>query len=61
MDLLSETFARALENRLQFNGYKASSKRAWLYEIARNLLIDSARKGQVELESAQRIGINAQR
>jgi len=49
-DLMAETFARALV------GYRAAPPDepvAWLFTIARNLLIDSARRGQVE-ESARR-------
>src|SRR3954447_15010375 len=49
-DLMAETFARALV------GYRTAppdEPAAWLFAIARNLLIDSARRGQVE-ESARR-------
>src|SRR5215218_4272736 len=49
-DLMAETFARALV------GYRSAPPDepvAWLFTIARNLLIDSSRRGQVE-ESARR-------
>ena len=46
-DLVAETFARALEHRLQYDPSKGPTV-AWLLGIARNLMIDSARRGQVE-------------
>ncbi|RKQ93976.1 RNA polymerase sigma-70 factor (ECF subfamily) [Solirubrobacter pauli] len=49
-DLMAETFARALvHHRTNPSGEPV----AWLLVIARNLLVDSARRGQVE-ESARR-------
>src|SRR4051812_5622876 len=49
-DLMAETFARALvHHRTNPPGEPV----AWLLVIARNLLVDSARRGQVE-ESARR-------
>jgi len=49
-DLMAETFARALvHSRTNPEGEPV----AWLFVIARNLLVDSARRGQVE-ESARR-------
>jgi RNA polymerase sigma-70 factor, ECF subfamily len=43
-DLVAETFARALEHRLQYDASKGPAV-AWLWGIARNLMIDSARPG----------------
>src|SRR3954469_8704850 len=49
-DLMAETFARAL---VHYQKEPPEEPAAWLFTIARNLLIDSARRGQVE-ESARR-------
>ena len=49
-DLMAETFARAL---VHYQTDPPREPAAWLFSIARNLLIDSARHGQVE-ESARR-------
>jgi RNA polymerase sigma-70 factor (ECF subfamily) len=49
-DLMAETFARAL---VHYRAARLEEPVAWLFTIARNLLIDSARRGQVE-ESARR-------
>jgi RNA polymerase sigma factor (sigma-70 family) len=55
-DLVAETFARALEHRAQYELAKGPTV-AWLLGIARNLMIDSARRGQVESESRARLGM----
>jgi RNA polymerase sigma-70 factor (ECF subfamily) len=55
-DLVAETFARALEHRLQYDPSKGPAV-AWLLGIARHLLIDSARRGQVESDSRERLGM----
>ena len=55
-DLVAETFARALEHRAQYDASKGATV-AWLLGIARNLMIDSARRGQVESESRERLGM----
>ena len=55
-DLVAETFARALEHRLQYDASKGPAV-AWLLGMARNLMIDSARRGQVESESRERLGM----
>jgi RNA polymerase sigma-70 factor, ECF subfamily len=55
-DLVAETFARALEHRTQYDGQKGPAV-AWLLGIARNLMIDSARRGHVEATSRQRLGM----
>ena len=49
-DLMAETFARAL---VRYRSAPPDDPAAWLFVIARNLLVDSARRGQVE-ESARR-------
>jgi RNA polymerase sigma-70 factor (ECF subfamily) len=55
-DLVAETFARALEHRLRYDPSKGPPV-GWLLGIARNLMIDSARRGQVESESRERLGM----
>ncbi len=57
-DLVAETFARALEKRTVFDPTRGSAV-GWLLGIARNLIIDSARRGQVEAVSRVRLGMAA--
>src|SRR5215212_6931354 len=45
-DLVAETFARALEHRRTYDPRKGPAV-AWLFGIARNLIVDAERKGQV--------------
>lgn len=56
LDLVAETFARALERREQFDGDRGPAV-AWLVAIARNLLIDAARRGHVDDASRRRLGM----
>lgn len=55
LDLTAETFARALEHA----GDSAAEQRAsaWLYAIARNLLTDSYRRGQVADDARRRLAL----
>ncbi|MCW3013028.1 MAG: polymerase sigma factor [Solirubrobacterales bacterium] len=46
-DIVAETFARALEHRGRFDPQRGPGGIAWLLGIARNLLIDAARRGRV--------------
>ena len=55
-DLVAETFARALERRAQFDPARGPAV-GWLLGIARNLIVDSARHGQVEAASRVRLGM----
>ena len=55
-DLTAETFARALEHRAQYQPEKGPAI-GWLLGIARNLIIDSARRGKIEAESRLRLGM----
>lgn len=55
-DLIAETFARALERRRQYEENRGPAV-AWLLGIARNLIVDSARRGQVEATSRSRLGM----
>ncbi len=50
LDLVAETFARALERREQFDPERGSAI-GWLLTIARHLLLDAARRGRVADES----------
>jgi RNA polymerase sigma-70 factor (ECF subfamily) len=51
-DLMAETFARAL---VRFRTAPPDEPAAWLFTIARNLLIDSARRGQVEASARRKL------
>jgi RNA polymerase sigma factor (sigma-70 family) len=55
-DLTAETFARALAGRARFDPEQAP-ERAWLFGIARHLLADSVRAGQVEDSVRRRLGM----
>jgi RNA polymerase sigma factor (sigma-70 family) len=57
-DLVAETFARALEKRMQFDPARGPAI-GWLLGIAHNLIVDSARRGQVESGSRARLGMSA--
>jgi RNA polymerase sigma factor (sigma-70 family) len=57
LDLLSETFAKALERRAQFRGSSAEEEQAWLYSIARTELSHYWRSGQVERAAMQRFAV----
>jgi RNA polymerase sigma factor (sigma-70 family) len=55
-DLTAETFARAFERRGQYDPARGPGV-AWVLGIARNLLIDSARRSRVVDESRVRLGV----
>jgi RNA polymerase sigma factor (sigma-70 family) len=57
-DLVAETFARALANRAQFDPARGPAV-GWLIGIARHLIIDSGRRGEVEAASRVRLGMEA--
>jgi RNA polymerase sigma factor (sigma-70 family) len=56
-DLLSETFATALERRHQFRGSSAEEEQGWLYSIARSELSHFWRDGKVERIALARLGV----
>jgi RNA polymerase sigma factor (sigma-70 family) len=56
LDLVAETFARALERRGQFDQHRGSAV-GWLLGIARNLLLDAMREGRVAETSRRRLGM----
>src|SRR3954452_8154731 len=51
-DLMAETFARAL---VHYRTSPPEAPLAWLFTIARNLLVDSARHGQVEASARRKL------
>jgi RNA polymerase sigma-70 factor (ECF subfamily) len=55
-DLAGETFARALERREQYDPARGPAI-GWLLGIARHLVIDAFRRGQVEAASRRRLGM----
>lgn len=55
-DVCAETFARALERAAEFDETRGPG-RAWLFTIATSVLIDSARRGQVEARARRRLGM----
>jgi RNA polymerase sigma-70 factor, ECF subfamily len=56
-DLLSETFATALERRRQFRGSTTEEEQGWLFAIARSELSHFWRDGLVERSALARIGV----
>jgi RNA polymerase sigma-70 factor, ECF subfamily len=57
-DLLSETFAKALERRRQFRGDSPEQEQAWLFSIARTELSHYWRAGKVERAAVKRFAIS---
>jgi RNA polymerase sigma factor (sigma-70 family) len=57
-DLLSETFAKALERRHQFRGDSAEQEQAWLFSIARTELSHFWRSGKIERAAVSRFAIS---
>jgi RNA polymerase sigma factor (sigma-70 family) len=56
LDLVAETFARALERREQFDPQRGSAV-GWLLGIARHLLLDAMREGRVAETSRRHLGM----
>ncbi len=57
-DLMAETFASALEVALDAGRPLPEAPRAWLYGIARNLLVDALRRGKVDAGARLRLQID---
>jgi RNA polymerase sigma factor (sigma-70 family) len=55
-DVVAETFARALEKRVQYDAARGPEV-AWLIGIARNLLADAAQRRRVDAAARQRLGM----
>lgn len=58
IDLVSETFAVALEQRKKFRGEGEAVARSWLFGIANNLLNDYFRSGSTERRAMGRVGMD---
>jgi RNA polymerase sigma factor (sigma-70 family) len=56
LDLVAETFARALERREQFDPRRGAAV-GWLLAIASHLLVDAVRRGRVADRSRRRLGM----
>ena len=57
LDLVAETFARALERRDQFDAQRGTAI-GWLLGIAHHLFLDAVRRGRVLDESRRRLGMD---
>ncbi|WP_324338644.1 RNA polymerase sigma factor [Baekduia sp.] len=57
VELLAETFARALESGDEFRGGGDQVARGWVFGIARHLTADFVRHGQAERRAIERLGI----
>jgi RNA polymerase sigma-70 factor (ECF subfamily) len=55
-DLTAETFARALEGRRRFDARRGDAS-AWLFGIARNVLLRSLERGRVENDVRRRLAM----
>ena len=58
VDLMSETFAKVLERRLQFRGDSAAEEQGWLFAIARTELSHYWRSGRVERAALARLAVS---
>jgi RNA polymerase sigma-70 factor (ECF subfamily) len=56
-DLTAESFAQAWIARGSFRDVAGGSAGPWLYAIARNVLVDSVRRGQLERGARDRLGL----
>jgi RNA polymerase sigma-70 factor (ECF subfamily) len=58
VDLVGETYARALESRRRYTGDPADAEAlaAWTWGIARNVLGDALRRGRAERRALRRLG-----
>jgi RNA polymerase sigma-70 factor (ECF subfamily) len=58
IDLMSETFAKVLEQRTQFRGRTAAEEQGWLFAIARTELSHYWRSGRVERAALERFAVS---
>ncbi|MFZ3390979.1 RNA polymerase sigma factor [Buttiauxella gaviniae] len=56
LDVVAETFARALEHRAQYDATRGPAI-AWLFGIARNEIAAAVRRGRVADEARKRVGM----
>lgn len=61
IDLMSETFAKVLERRMQFRGSTAAEEQGWLFAIARTELSHYWRSGRVERAALERFAVDVPR
>lgn len=59
-DLLAETFAQAWRSRRRFKGTDPDDGLAWVYGIARNLLRRHRKRGRVDSNARQRLGMRTE-
>jgi len=59
LDLMSETFAVALERRRSYRGASREEEIGWLYAIARSQLSRYWRSGAIERRALKRLGLEA--
>lgn len=57
LDLTSETFALALEQRRQFRGQTTQEEQGWLFAIARGVLARYYQRAKLERAAMQRVGL----
>jgi RNA polymerase sigma factor (sigma-70 family) len=56
-DLTAETFAQAWTSRRRFRDEAGGSVGPWLHGIARNVLLESVRRGQMERAACAKLGV----
>ena len=57
LDLTAETFAQAWLVRARFRDEANGSAAPWIYGIARNVLLMSIRRGAIERQATERLGL----
>lgn len=57
LDLMSESFAKALQRRHQFRGTTPEEERAWLFAIAMSEMSHFWRRGKNERKALEQIGV----
>jgi RNA polymerase sigma factor (sigma-70 family) len=57
LELTAETFSRVWVMRERFEDQRDGSAAPWLFGIARNVLLMSVRRGEVERRTATRLGV----
>jgi RNA polymerase sigma-70 factor (ECF subfamily) len=55
-DLMADTFAMALDRREQFRGTTEQELSGWLWSIARSMLREHQRRGEIARRGARRLG-----
>jgi RNA polymerase sigma-70 factor (ECF subfamily) len=57
LELTAETFAQAFEHRRRFRGREDGEAAAWVFAIARNMLLRWFRDGRIERRALGRLGM----